>query len=250
MSASRDHYSYATYADPETARTFDTRRFGGPIGQIVADSQARVLLEFLGNVRDREILDVGTGTGRAALLLAHEGAHVTGVDASREMLAVAEQRAAAEHASVRFLVGDAHLLEFPDRRFDSALSLRVIMHTPNWRACIGELCRVANRLVVLDYPSAQSAAALESMGRRVARATGVDTEAYRVFRPATIARELTSHGFRIRAVHRQFVLPIAFHKAFGSPGFTRGLEGALERVGLLALAGSPVTIVAERCASS
>ena len=29
---SRNHYSYTTYADPETARTFDARRFGGPIG--------------------------------------------------------------------------------------------------------------------------------------------------------------------------------------------------------------------------
>jgi hypothetical protein len=124
------------------------------------------------------------------------------------------------------------------------------MHTPNWRQCIGELCRVARALVVLDYPSARSAAALESMGRRVARAVGVDTEAYRVFRPATIRRELESHGFRIRAVHRQFVLPIALHKAVGSPAFTRGLEGALDRAGLLALAGSPVTIVDERCASS
>ena len=36
-----DHYSYTTYADPETARTFDDRRFGGPIGELVAGMQAR-----------------------------------------------------------------------------------------------------------------------------------------------------------------------------------------------------------------
>ena len=78
----RNHYSYTTYADPETARTFDARRFGGPIGDLVASTQARVLANLIGPIRDRVILDVGTGTGRAALLLARGGANVTAVDAS------------------------------------------------------------------------------------------------------------------------------------------------------------------------
>jgi 2-polyprenyl-3-methyl-5-hydroxy-6-metoxy-1,4-benzoquinol methylase len=246
----RDHYSYTTYADPETARTFDARRFGGPIGALVADTQARVLREFIGPMAGRTVLDVGTGTGRAALLLAHEGALVTGVDASSEMLAVAERRAAADGAHVRFLVGDAHALQFPNRSFDVALSLRVIMHTPQWPACIAELCRVANRLVVLDFPSARSTAALESLARAAAHAVGVKTEAYRVFSPPTIVAALEGQGFRVRAVHRQFVLPIALHKAVGSLRWTTAVEGLLARAGLLAFAGSPVTLVAERCESS
>jgi hypothetical protein len=86
--------------------------------------------------------------------------------------------------------------------------------------------------------------------RGLAHAVGVKTEAYRVFSPRAIAEALESHGFRIRSVHRQFVLPIALHKAIGSPRFTHAVEGALDRAGLLARAGSPVTVVAERCASS
>ena len=57
-------------------------------------------------------------------------------------------------------------------------------------------------------------------------------------------------GYRVRAVHRQFVLPIAVHKALGSRGFTLGIEQLFEHIGLLRVLGSPVTIVAERCASS
>src|SRR5580765_3516521 len=87
----RNHYSYTTYADPEMARTFDARRFGGPIGDLIATTQARVLVSLIGTIRDQAILDVGTGTGRAALLLAKEGANVTGIDASSEMLAVASR---------------------------------------------------------------------------------------------------------------------------------------------------------------
>ena len=71
-----DHYSYTVYADPATARTFDDRRFGGPIGELVAGTQARVITNMVGRISERPILDVGTGTGRAALLFARGGARV------------------------------------------------------------------------------------------------------------------------------------------------------------------------------
>jgi 2-polyprenyl-3-methyl-5-hydroxy-6-metoxy-1,4-benzoquinol methylase len=246
----RDHYSYTVYADPVMARTFDDRRFGGPIGAFVASTQAQVLGEFVGAVRQGRILDVGTGTGRAALLLARGGAVVTGVDASEQMLQEARRQAAAEGLDVRLLAGDAHALEFADRSFDAVVCLRVLMHAPDWRTCIGEICRVAGQLVILDYPSTTSAAAIESLGRRALRAMGRRTEAYRVFSKRAIAAELARSGFQVRAVHRQFVLPIALHKAVGSQRFTSCIERQLERAGLLRVFGSPVTLVAERCASS
>jgi SAM-dependent methyltransferase len=242
------HYSYSMYADPVMARTFDDRRFGGPIGELVASTQARVLANMVGRIQDRDILDVGTGTGRAALLLAHGAARVTGVDASEEMLAIARRRAADELVPVTFLRGDAHALAFPDRSFDVAVAFRLLMHTPQWQQCVAELCRVAERLVIVDYPSAASVALLESLGRRVAHAAGARTEPYRVFTDAAIVDAFDRRGFRVRSVHRQFVLPIAFHKAIGSRRFTLWSEHLLERAGLLKLFGSPVTIVAERCA--
>ena len=66
---------------------------------------------------------------------------------------------------------------------------------------------------------------------------------------ASIERELDRHGFRATASHRQFVLPIALHKRLGSARATRIVEGALSALGLLWLAGSPVTVAAERCGS-
>src|SRR5207244_1930585 len=104
------------------------------------------------------------------------------------------------------------------------------------------LCRVANRLVVLDYPAACSLALFQSGARRLAYAIGIRTEPYHVFRDRVIADALAQSGFRVRALHRQFVLPIAFHKAIGSRRFTEVSEDALDRVGLLKIAGSPVTL--------
>jgi ubiquinone/menaquinone biosynthesis C-methylase UbiE len=243
-----DHYSYKHYEKPSTASTFEDRRFGGPIGDMVASTQARVLANFIGRIQRRRILDVGTGTGRAARLLALGGAHVTGVDASEAMLAVAREKAAEDGVTVAFQRGDAHALDFPDRSFDVAVCLRVLMHTPKWRRCIAELCRVADRLVIVDYPAAASFALIESIARRAGSTVGIGAEPYRVFTDRAIADAFDRQGFRIRSMHRQFVLPIAVHKAIGSRRFTTGLERALDRARLLKLFGSPVSIVAERCA--
>jgi hypothetical protein len=86
----------------------------------------------------------------------------------------------------------------------------------------------------------------QSLARRAGRVIGIKSEAYRVFRGGTIERELGKNGFRVRSVHRQFVLPIQLHKAIGSRGFTVRIERLLDRLGLLQLFGSPVTVCAER----
>lgn len=244
-----DHYSYSVYADPAMAEAFDTMRFSGPIGRLIAESQEQVIASFLSPVAGRTVLDVGTGTGRAAIALAVRGASVTAVDASPEMLAVAERRAKDAHVAVTFTRGDAHGLAYPDRSFDAVVCLRVLMHTPDWRRSLGELCRVAGNRVVFDYPALSSAAALQAAARHVAHACGARVEAYRVFSDRAVRAALASSGFRVVDSHRQFVLPIAFHKRLNSAAATGRIEGALSRAGLTRLAGSPVTVVAERCAS-
>src|SRR5258706_3306608 len=162
------------------AEGFDAARFGGPIGQLLLEDQERVLVRFLGNVEHSRILDLGTGTGRAAMALARRGAHVTGVDASSQMLSVARHRASEERLPIEFSEGDAHALVFPDRAFDAAVCFRLLMHVPDWRRSIRELCRVAATRLVFDYPSATSSAALHAALRRATAALGRRVRAYRV----------------------------------------------------------------------
>jgi 2-polyprenyl-3-methyl-5-hydroxy-6-metoxy-1,4-benzoquinol methylase len=243
---SSDHYSYTVYADPKHAGRFDRLRFSGPIGSLLAEDQERVIAAFLPDLEGRDVIDVGTGTGRGAIALARRGARVTGVDASEQMLEVARRRTQEEGLEIDFRVGDAHRLDFPDASFHAGVSLRVLMHTPDWRLCLGELCRVARERVVFDYPALLSVAALQAAGRRVAALSGARTEAYRVFRHGAVRAELARHGFRVASMHRQFVLPIALHKALGSRRLTASIERALEAGGLLRLLGSPVTVVAMR----
>ena len=231
------------------AERFDALRFSGPIGRLIAETQERQIAAFLAPVEGLRILDVGTGTGRAAIALAKRGAIVTGVDASAEMLEVAGRRAREAGAAVTFTRGDAHRLDFADGSFDAVVCLRVLMHTPDWRASLGELCRVSSHRVVFDYPSLWSAAALQAGTRHLAHMLNRSVEAYRVFSPRAVSQALEVRGFGAAGEHRQFVLPIALHKLMNSEAWTRRVEGAMDRAGLMRLLGSPVTIVAERCAS-
>jgi SAM-dependent methyltransferase len=242
----RAHYSVEHYADADVAAGFDALRFGGPIGELVGAREAEVLTAFAGDVDGAAVLDVGTGTARGALVLASRGARVTGLDYSREMLAVGQARVARASAAVGLLRGDARHLPFPDRRFDVTVSLRLLMHVPDWRGCLNELCRVTRRRLVFDYPARASAAALQAVGRRVLHGLGRPTEPYRVFADAAIDEVCRAAGFRVRRRQRHFVLPIALHKAIGARGFTRSSEATLAAIGLRSLLGSPVTLMAER----
>ena len=240
------HYSYAAYADPRMAETFDNARFSGPIGRLLADTQEEIVARFLAPIEGASILDVGTGTGRAAIALAKRGGLVTGVDASLEMLAVARRRAAESGAAVTFAEGDAHGLRQADQSFDAVVCLRVLMHTPDWRQSLAELCRVARIRVVIDYPALSSAAALQAVSRRIASALGHRVEAYRVFSHRAVRAAFEANGFRLAATHKQFVLPIALHKKLASAAATGRIEGALASLGLRRALGSPVTVVAHR----
>jgi SAM-dependent methyltransferase len=69
----------------------------------------------------RRALDLGTGTGVVALALAerYPGAEIVGIDLSRGMIDEARRKLPLELADrVRFEVGDASALAFPDRDFE------------------------------------------------------------------------------------------------------------------------------------
>ncbi|GAA5115110.1 class I SAM-dependent methyltransferase [Alloalcanivorax gelatiniphagus] len=75
-----------------------------------------------------DVLDVGTGSGHVARLLAGLGHRVTGIDLSAGMLEIAARHAADDPAPPRFLAGDAVAPDFPDGSFDAVVG-RYVMWT-------------------------------------------------------------------------------------------------------------------------
>jgi len=208
---------------------------------MVAAEQQRVLANMIGRIHERTILDIGTGFGRTAITLAQGSAHVTAIDSSETLLAEARRRAAERVVKVTFIKGDAHALDFQSRSFDVVVCMGVLLHARDWRQCLAEACRVADRLVIFDYPSATSAALVHAGLRRLFRRGG-----YRTLSQGEVVGVLGRSRFRVRSVHRQYVMPMWFHRAIGSRHFTARLEDLFDRMGLLGVFGSPVTICAER----
>ncbi len=75
-----------------------------------------------------DVLDVGTGSGHVAFLLAGLGHRVTGIDLADGMLAIAQERAAGTAGAPRFLAGDAVAPDFAPASYDAVVG-RYVMWT-------------------------------------------------------------------------------------------------------------------------
>ena len=92
------------------------------------------LREFEGYLlkgRPLRILDVGTGTGFFACLLATQGHKVTGIDFAEEMLRNAEAAARRLGVKVRFAVMDAEAPDFPQESFDAVVTRNLTWTLPH-----------------------------------------------------------------------------------------------------------------------
>jgi SAM-dependent methyltransferase len=103
---------------------------------------AREVVEVAGVRPGERVLDVGCGTGNAALLAAARGARVTAVDPAARLLDVGRARAAAEGHEVEFLVGEAAALPVADGGFDVVLSVFAAIFAPDPEAALRDMTRV------------------------------------------------------------------------------------------------------------
>jgi hypothetical protein len=146
----------------------------------------------------------------------------------------------------RFDVADLLHLPYPDRAFTVVLSYRLLPHADDWRRLVAELCRVAERAVLVDYPTSRSVNAVAEPLFRLKRGVEGDTRRFTVFRDHEVRDAFAAAGFGVTARRGQFALPMALHRAVGRAGVSRLLEGAARGLGLTALLGSPVILRAER----
>ncbi|BBH63494.1 hypothetical protein ACTI_01790 [Actinoplanes sp. OR16] len=101
-----------------------------------------VLVEAAGIGPGQTVLDVGAGTGNAAIPAALTGATVTASDLTPELLAAGELIAATRDAKLTWAEADAEALPFGTASFDTVISCIGVMFAPFHSAAAGELLRV------------------------------------------------------------------------------------------------------------
>jgi arsenite methyltransferase len=152
------------------------------------------------------VLDVGAGPGLLVADMAAivgPGGHVTGLEISDSMLAVARRRCASLPTADRITLvkGDATALPFPDASFDAATSTQVYEYVPDIDRALAELHRVlrpGGRALILDTDWASIVWNTTDQARmdRVL-AAWVDRFADPHL-PRSLSRRLRDAGFRIR----------------------------------------------------
>jgi demethylmenaquinone methyltransferase/2-methoxy-6-polyprenyl-1,4-benzoquinol methylase len=119
--------------------------------------KARAIAELCDGVNfdDASFLDVCCGTGDLALFVKRNprAQHVTGLDFSENMLAVAARRSEKEGQNIEWIKGDAQALPFGDDTFDGAINSFGLRNLTDLQKGINEMARVVKprcRVINLD----------------------------------------------------------------------------------------------------
>lgn len=230
-------------ADLHSSSDEYARRFGGPIGtwmlQVQEDSLFGLLAPDL-----TTFLDIGGGHGQIALPLAEHQKSVTVMGSSPACAQRLQEW--INTGAVSFTSGNLVALPFNNRSFDAVVTFRLMSHCTAWRTLVAEMCRVADRAVIFDYPIWCSSNFLTPILFRIKRRIEGNTRTYRIFTTRELAREFRAHGFVPTGLRKQFFFPMGVHRALRTPWLSRSLETLARVCGLTRLFGSPVIIRFER----
>ena len=123
------------------AEAFETQR----LREYDSEKRDRWLAEFsryLPQGKPLRILDIGTGTGFFACLLAAEGHTVTGIDLTPEMIQRAEHMASVLGVEADFRIMDAESPDFPSESFDVLVTRNLTWTLPHLDKAYSEWHRI------------------------------------------------------------------------------------------------------------
>lgn len=123
------------------------------LGALTERLERELVLDRIGDVAGRSVLDLGCGDGDLAIALSQRGARVVGIDASSQMIAAATARASREHADVAFQLATAAALPFPAQQFDLVVAVTILCFVADAAPVFNEIARVlrsGGRLVICE----------------------------------------------------------------------------------------------------
>lgn len=232
-------------ADLVTASQAYAQRFAGSVGEHFLAVQSARVLDLVSPWPRATVLEVGGGHAQLAPALVEAGYQVTVVGSHDECRQRLDR--VMPPGSFAFQTADLMALPFAPRSFDLVLSLRMLTHVADLPGYVAQLCRVADKAVVVDYPAKRSFNLLSGalFGAKQSLDHSLHTRPFRSFWDREVLDLFRAQGFGRPAFRRQHFLPMALHRGLGAGGFTRGSEALGRALGLTALLGSPVILRVE-----
>ena len=169
---------------------------------------ARAVVETAAIQPGERVLDLGCGTGNAALLAARHSNQVTGIDPASRLLDVARARAASEQKKVTFLPGEATSLPLDDASTDVIISAFAVIFAPDPGAAAKEMSRVLaprGRIVLSAWiPAGTMFEITSAIFGAVRQAAGAPSPATFAWHDQdALAGLLAPHGFAVEVNRHQ-----------------------------------------------
>lgn len=161
----------------------------------------------------RTMLDIPCGVGRASIFLSENGFEVTGADLGTGAVEIARQQVREAGSSATIEPNDIEQMSYGTNSFDAILCFRLYHHFPDERVrgrVIRELCRVADRYVLISY---LSPASYTSMRRALASRLPGKTSKQNVTSLGSIERHFADNGFELVQDHAQLFFLHSLHLA-------------------------------------
>jgi ubiquinone/menaquinone biosynthesis C-methylase UbiE len=233
-------YSFPETADIETSSDEYARRFSGPIGNWLLKVQEEATLRMLAPYSGARILDVGGGHGQLVRAFVENGYQVT-VLGSAEVCKMRIQKFVDENRC-SFKVGNILDLPYPSGAFDIVVSYRLLPHVTRWVKFVSELARVAQLVVMIDYPATRSINCIAPQLFHFKKRLEGNTRPFNAFMEGELLEIFHSLGFKWADRYAQFFLPMVLHRVLKLPALSVAMESAFRLLGATQLLGSPVIL--------
>lgn len=237
--------------DVFTASPAYAERFSGKIGTYFLNVQKKGILNFLPDLKGKRILEVGGAHAQMTRTFLDAGSEVW-VQASKDVAFCQLQALQKEFPQTLHLITSSFFsLPFPDHSFDYVVSVRLISHVDKWKELISEMCRLANDLIIIDYPPCGSFNVLYPLLFRLKKwLEGNSTRTFLCFNTKVLKDVFQDNDFQVTKQIKQFFLPMAFHRTLNKFGnfvvVSILLEDIFKLIGFTHISGSPALLCAKK----
>ncbi|MGJ3247043.1 MAG: class I SAM-dependent methyltransferase [Elainellaceae cyanobacterium] len=231
-------------ADIETSSEDYASRFAGATGNWLLKVQESATLAMLSPYPGATILDVGGGHGQLTPALIKAGYRVTVLGSAE--VCKARIQSLVEQGKCEFKVGNVLDLPYGDRTFDVVISYRFLAHITQWQMFLAELTRVANRAVIIDYPTIRSINYIAPLLFKLKKGVERNTRPFICYQEQEIIDYLELLGLSMSERYAQFFWPMVLHRMIKNPKISTVLEESTRRLGLNTFLGSPVILKATK----